>query len=597
MKKISIRPEREYLREIVSKMQDGQYAVPAFQRDLVWSPTQIIDLFDSITKGYPIGSIILWKPRPTDSYPIKTIFDEIETLGKEAQFYILDGRQRLTTFYCCVMDYKDKPSKFKLCYNLDKDSFELKSNKEENIKLVLLSDVYDTFSLLGILQKYMDIEDVSVRNDYIVKLKKLNTILQSYEIGEVILDDCSLDEASTVFSRINSKGTDISKVEMLQALYYNNKGSVLIAEEIKKLINEMKSYDFVGLKTDDVLNCCYRYLGKFNFENKIKELLDHGNLEEIVDCLKIDFKRSVEFLRNECGVLSYKHLPYVRQLVAVCAFFAVKKNYTTADLMELKKWFFYTSAQQSFRNSSLGNIRPIFYRFDEYLRGEKTTAIDYEDVEIDVDFEYTYANQNVQSNLIAMCLMEELKRNGRKDFHYISDYVSINKKPAFTFIMLYPDDRLKLNSLFKHGKFQDNLDYLLLDKEMIDCAINKQYVRFEKLRKEAIKNVVVNNLMHLGINVVIASDDAQNNYQISMLSQESKEKMRLWLSLWPDSCHPEDEKRKSDFIKSLKANDETVDFDDLYNCYREVKPELNETVAEERCRVWAEEIEHVLTLS
>lgn len=30
MKKISIRPEREYLREIVSKMQDGQYAVPAF---------------------------------------------------------------------------------------------------------------------------------------------------------------------------------------------------------------------------------------------------------------------------------------------------------------------------------------------------------------------------------------------------------------------------------------------------------------------------------------------------------------------------------------------------------------------------------------
>ncbi|WP_418332417.1 hypothetical protein [Segatella sp.] len=52
-----------------------------------------------------------------------------------------------------------------------------------------------------------------------------------------------------------------------------------------------------------------------------------------------------------------------------------------------------------------------------------------------------------------------------------------------------------------------------------------------------------------------------------------------------------------DFIKSLKAHDETVDFDDLYNCYREVKPGLNEDVAEERCREWAEEIEHVLTLS
>lgn len=47
----------------------------------------------------------------------------------------------------------------------------------------------------------------------------------------------------------------------------------------------------------------------------------------------------------------------------------------------------------------------------------------------------------------------------------------------------------------------------------------------------------------------------------------------------------------------MKANNETVDFDDLYNCYREVKPELNEDVSEERCREWAEEIEYVLTLS
>lgn len=82
-----------------------------------------------------------------------------------------------------------------------------------------------------------------------------------------------------------------------------------------------------------------------------------------------------------------------------------------------------------------------------------------------------------------------------------------------------------------------------------------------------------------------------------MLSQEAKEKMRLWLSSWPESTHPLDEKRMKDFIMSLKANGESVDFNDLYNCYREVKPELNEEVAEERCREWAEEIEKVLTLS
>lgn len=80
-----------------------------------------------------------------------------------------------------------------------------------------------------------------------------------------------------------------------------------------------------------------------------------------------------------------------------------------------------------------------------------------------------------------------------------------------------------------------------------------------------------------------------------MLSQESNEKMRLWLSLWPESVHAEDEKRKVDFINSLKAHGEIVDFNDLYDCYREVKPELLDDVAKERCKEWIEELRKELT--
>ena len=62
MASISIKPEREYLREIAAKIKQGRYAIPVFQRDFVWKKEQVLDLFDSISKGYPIGSIILWKP-------------------------------------------------------------------------------------------------------------------------------------------------------------------------------------------------------------------------------------------------------------------------------------------------------------------------------------------------------------------------------------------------------------------------------------------------------------------------------------------------------------------------------------------------------
>lgn len=523
MKKISIKPEREYLRETVVKMQSNHYAIPAFQRDFVWKPNQIIDLFDSISKGYPIGSILLWKPLPQDTYPIKDIYDKIHTEKPEidAQYYILDGRQRLTAFYCSVTDYKDKPAKFKVYYNLEKEVFEIPGKKKyDDRNSVLLSDVFDTFEMLGILQKVMVMHDVEKRNDYITKIKMLNTILQSYEIGEMILENCTLDEASTVFSRINSMATDISKVEMLQALAYKNKKSVLVAEEIKALIEDLGDYDFDDIKADDVLICCYRYLGKFNFDNNIKQLQECSDLTSIVEKLKVDLRNAVEFLHDDCGVLSYKHLPYSRQLLAICAFFAIKKKYSKDDLQELKKWFFYTTAQQSFQNGSLGNVRPIFTRFDEFLKGEKSTAIDYEEVELDTDFEFTYSNSSALSNLIAMCQVLRAKELSNKEIRYYGDFKFLKKKPAYTFVMLYPDDKQKLNKLKKkNGGNQVKLEHLILTDEMVNCLIRKQYTRFAALRKKAFADMVTERLEKLGIKVSTKSLQAEN-LDVDMLMDE-----------------------------------------------------------------------------
>ena len=97
---------------------------------------------------------------------------------------------------------------------------------------------------------------------YVNRARKINSILQGYQIGEILLENCDINEASTVFSRLNSKGTDISKVSMLQAVFYKNKDDILIADSINEFINSLALYGFDSLKSDDILNCCYRYVGK-----------------------------------------------------------------------------------------------------------------------------------------------------------------------------------------------------------------------------------------------------------------------------------------------------------------------------------------------
>ena len=38
-----------------------QYFLPAIQREFVWQTKQIIQLFDSIMRGYPISSFLFWE--------------------------------------------------------------------------------------------------------------------------------------------------------------------------------------------------------------------------------------------------------------------------------------------------------------------------------------------------------------------------------------------------------------------------------------------------------------------------------------------------------------------------------------------------------
>jgi len=84
------------------------YFLPAIQRPYVWEPDQIIALFDSLMKGYPISSFLFWEVRPEnrenwDIYQFVEHFrygqvhnEPAETDGRDVTL-VLDGQQRLTS--------------------------------------------------------------------------------------------------------------------------------------------------------------------------------------------------------------------------------------------------------------------------------------------------------------------------------------------------------------------------------------------------------------------------------------------------------------------------------------------------------------------
>src|ERR1700704_820571 len=57
--------------EAVLAIQKRDYLLPAIQREFVWSAEKTETLFDSLMRGYPVGSFLFWKVAPESSQRYK----------------------------------------------------------------------------------------------------------------------------------------------------------------------------------------------------------------------------------------------------------------------------------------------------------------------------------------------------------------------------------------------------------------------------------------------------------------------------------------------------------------------------------------------
>ena len=83
------------------------YFLPAIQRPYVWSSKQVIALFDSLLKGYPISTFMLWAVDEATKHEVRSYNfvnawrpetrNELAVVDGRSVVLVLDGQQRLTS--------------------------------------------------------------------------------------------------------------------------------------------------------------------------------------------------------------------------------------------------------------------------------------------------------------------------------------------------------------------------------------------------------------------------------------------------------------------------------------------------------------------
>ena len=86
------------LTHLVEDIKHGNIALPDIQRPFVWSSAKTRDLFDSLYRGYPVGTLMFWET----GAEVGTRQVGGGDNSKVAKLLIVDGQQRLTSLYAVL---------------------------------------------------------------------------------------------------------------------------------------------------------------------------------------------------------------------------------------------------------------------------------------------------------------------------------------------------------------------------------------------------------------------------------------------------------------------------------------------------------------
>lgn len=88
--------------ELVGMIERGELRLPEMQRRYVWRASRVRDLLDSLYRGYPSGSILVWE---TDQeQPTRDLAVDQQDSPFAGHKLLLDGQQRLTSLSAVLRD-------------------------------------------------------------------------------------------------------------------------------------------------------------------------------------------------------------------------------------------------------------------------------------------------------------------------------------------------------------------------------------------------------------------------------------------------------------------------------------------------------------
>jgi hypothetical protein len=370
--------------ELLDRVATGKLRVPVFNRPFVWRPEQMLELFDSIERGYPIGSLLVWQ---TDE-PVQSLsqIGDIEIPDPEpgsSVSYILDGHQRVSTLFGCLCrrpevsattDQKD----WRWLVYRDLRAAERSAHYRHYpagaapAHYLPLRSVLKTLDFLKFSRVLVDHEGEAKADRLVQDAELITQRVKSYKIALSHLVGGDLNQAVEVFSRINQSGQKITSDQMVSALTFRHGEEVTLAERIDRIVTQIADLGFGEPRRETVFRTVLAIAGEQDVMapdwNAVVRRVD-GKVENAANETAKAMIAATGFLQKQIKVPLFRYLPYAHQLMLLTVFFHHREYPSESQLAALRRWFWTTSWTEAFASANSTAVRKALDEMIAFANG------------------------------------------------------------------------------------------------------------------------------------------------------------------------------------------------------------------------------------
>lgn len=235
------------IRQLIDDYRGGRVVIPEFQREYVWKQNRAPMLIDSLYRGYPVSSLLLWvttvdaRPRRQEPRPSRN--------GQTN--WLIDGQQRVITLSRCLFG----DDGIDVMFHPEEPEFRLaKATTKKDANWFRLAEIWDNDLYFHLRQRLSEAKSQAHAQALEAKFERVRRILD-YEIPVVKMVDHSFGDAVEAFSRINTLGVKL-KSEDIESAKIASQHSGFIADEVVPFLEQSRRQGFTRLNVMHLFRAC-----------------------------------------------------------------------------------------------------------------------------------------------------------------------------------------------------------------------------------------------------------------------------------------------------------------------------------------------------